>query len=115
VSDLFEEPDDATPLTPEEARELIPVHIAYRRSCRQVAGSSDPQRQRDYTCAPRWNPRSPMWRWSAFADEGVHVSIPRQQEIEKADALAFARFADAQKDQVLSQALHRARAPDDVP
>jgi Fic-DOC domain mobile mystery protein B len=30
VSDLFEEPDDAKPLTPEERRELIPAHIAYR-------------------------------------------------------------------------------------
>ena len=30
VSDLFEQPDDATPLTPEEMRELIPAHIAYR-------------------------------------------------------------------------------------
>jgi Fic-DOC domain mobile mystery protein B len=30
VSDLFEEPDHATPLTPEERRELIPAHIAYR-------------------------------------------------------------------------------------
>jgi Fic-DOC domain mobile mystery protein B len=30
VSDLFEQPHDATPLTPEEMRELIPAHIAYR-------------------------------------------------------------------------------------
>jgi len=31
VSDLFEQPDDAaTPLTPEEMRDLIPAHIAYR-------------------------------------------------------------------------------------
>jgi len=30
VIDLFEEPDDATPLTHEESRELIPAHIAYR-------------------------------------------------------------------------------------
>jgi Fic-DOC domain mobile mystery protein B len=30
VSNLFEEPDNATPLTPEERRELIPAHIAYR-------------------------------------------------------------------------------------
>jgi Fic-DOC domain mobile mystery protein B len=30
VSDLFEDPDDATPLTPEERRGLIPAHIAYR-------------------------------------------------------------------------------------
>lgn len=30
MSDLFEEPDDATPLTPEEQRELIPSHITFR-------------------------------------------------------------------------------------
>lgn len=30
MSDLFEQPHDATPLTPEEMRELIPAHIAYR-------------------------------------------------------------------------------------
>ena len=30
MSDLFQEPDDATPLTPEERRELIPAHSAYR-------------------------------------------------------------------------------------
>jgi hypothetical protein len=31
VNDLFDQPDDATPLTVEEMRELIPAHIAYRR------------------------------------------------------------------------------------
>ena len=30
MSGLFEQPDDATPLTPEEMRELIPAYIAYR-------------------------------------------------------------------------------------
>ena len=30
MDDLFDEPDDATPLTPKEQRELIPAHIAYR-------------------------------------------------------------------------------------
>jgi Fic-DOC domain mobile mystery protein B len=30
VSDRFDPPDDATPLTPEERRGLIPAHIAYR-------------------------------------------------------------------------------------
>ena len=30
MSELFEQPDDATPLTPEEIRELRPAHIAYR-------------------------------------------------------------------------------------
>jgi len=28
--ELFQEPDDATPLTPEERSDLIPAHIAYR-------------------------------------------------------------------------------------
>ena len=30
MSDLFDEPDRATALTPEERRELIPTHIAFR-------------------------------------------------------------------------------------
>ena len=36
MSDLFQEPDDATPLTPEERRELIPAHIAYRRELNEA-------------------------------------------------------------------------------
>jgi len=36
VSDLFEQPEDATPLTPEEMRELIPAHIAYRRELNEA-------------------------------------------------------------------------------
>ena len=31
MTDLFEEPDDATPLTPDERQELIPSDITYRR------------------------------------------------------------------------------------
>jgi len=31
VNDLFEEPDDATPLTPDERQGLIPSDLAYRR------------------------------------------------------------------------------------
>jgi len=30
MSDLFEESDHTTPLTPRKRRELIPAHIAYR-------------------------------------------------------------------------------------
>ena len=37
MSDLFEQPDDAaTPLTPEEIRDLIPAHIAYRRELNEA-------------------------------------------------------------------------------
>ena len=36
MSDLFEEPDAATPLTPDERRDLIPAHIAYRRELNEA-------------------------------------------------------------------------------
>ncbi len=36
MSDVFEEPDGATPLTPEERRDLIPTHIAYRRELNEA-------------------------------------------------------------------------------
>jgi Fic-DOC domain mobile mystery protein B len=36
VSGIFEQPDDATPLTPEEMRELIPAYIAYRSDLNEV-------------------------------------------------------------------------------
>jgi Fic-DOC domain mobile mystery protein B len=37
LTDLFEQPDDAaTPLTPEEMRDLIPAHIAYRRELNEA-------------------------------------------------------------------------------
>ena len=37
MSDLFEQPDDAaTPLTPQEMRDLIPAHIAYRHELNEA-------------------------------------------------------------------------------
>lgn len=36
MSDPFAEPDNATPLTPEERRELIPAHVAYRRELNEA-------------------------------------------------------------------------------
>jgi len=36
VGSLFEQPDDATPLTAEEQSELIPAHIAYRRELNEA-------------------------------------------------------------------------------
>jgi Fic-DOC domain mobile mystery protein B len=36
VGDTFDQLDDATPLTPEEMRGLIPAHIAYRRELNEV-------------------------------------------------------------------------------
>jgi Fic-DOC domain mobile mystery protein B len=36
MNDIFEQPDDATPLRPEEMRDLIPTHIAYRRDLNEA-------------------------------------------------------------------------------
>ena len=36
MGSLFEQPDDATPLTAEEQSELIPAHIAYRRELNEA-------------------------------------------------------------------------------
>lgn len=36
MADLFDEPDNATALTPEERRELIPVHITYRHELNEA-------------------------------------------------------------------------------
>ena len=48
MSDLFDQPDDAaTPLTPEEMRDLIPAHIAYRRELNEAE-------QENITGAQEW-------------------------------------------------------------
>ncbi len=36
MTDLFQEPDDATPLTAEEREGLIPTHIALRRELNEL-------------------------------------------------------------------------------
>jgi fido (protein-threonine AMPylation protein) len=36
VSDLFDEPEDATPLTPDETQQLIPAHITYRNELNEA-------------------------------------------------------------------------------
>jgi len=48
VSDLFEQPEGAaTPLSPEEMRDLIPAHIAYRRELNEAE-------QRNIARAQEW-------------------------------------------------------------
>ena len=57
VSDLFEQPEDATPLTPEEMRELIPAHIAYRRELNE-AEQENIARAQDWALNRRRDPLS---------------------------------------------------------
>jgi Fic-DOC domain mobile mystery protein B len=76
VSDLFEQPNDATPLTPEEMRELIPAHIAYRRELNE-AEQENIARAQDWALNRRRDPLSEkfvqelhrrmlsdVWRWA---------------------------------------------------
>jgi len=52
VSELFREPETATPLTPEERRELIPTHIAYRNDLNE-AEQDNIARAQDWALARR--------------------------------------------------------------
>src|ERR1700678_2200819 len=76
MSDLFEQPDDATPLTPEEMRELIPAYIAYRRELNE-AEQENIARAQDWALSRRRDPLSEkfirdlhrhmlgdVWRWA---------------------------------------------------
>jgi len=76
VSDLFEEPDDATPLTPEERRELIPAHIAYRSELNN-AEQDNIERAQDWALGRKRDPLTEkfiadlhrrmlgdVWRWA---------------------------------------------------
>lgn len=76
MGDLFEEPDDATPLTPEERRELIPSHIAYRSELNE-AEEENIARAQDWAFSRRRDPLrerfirdlhqhmlGDVWRWA---------------------------------------------------
>src|ERR1035438_9171836 len=86
---LFDQPDDATPLTPEEQRELIPAHIAYRRELNE-AEQENIARAQDWALARRRDPLSQkfitdlhermlgdVWRWAGkFRTSERNLGIP---------------------------------------
>jgi Fic-DOC domain mobile mystery protein B len=77
VTDLFDPPDEAaTPLTPEEMRDLIPAHIAYRRELNEAEQENIAHAQ-DWALARKRDPLSEkfvtdlhrrmlgdVWRWA---------------------------------------------------
>lgn len=90
MSDLFEQPDDAaTPLSPEEMRELIPAHIAYRRELNE-AEQENIARAQDWALGPRRDLLSEkfvkdlhrqmlgdVWRWAGkFRKSERNIGIP---------------------------------------
>ncbi len=89
MNDLFEQPDGATPLAPEEMRGLIPAHIAYRRELNE-AEQENIARAQDWALQSRRDPLSErfvrdlhkrmlgdVWRWAGkFRTSERNLGIP---------------------------------------
>jgi len=93
VSDLFEESDDATPLTPDERRDLIPAHIAFRREL-NLAEQENIARGQDWALARRRRDMltekfikdlhkrmfGDVWRWAGrFRSTERNLGVPPHQ------------------------------------
>jgi Fic-DOC domain mobile mystery protein B len=89
VNDLFHQPDDATPLTPEEMRELIPAHIAFRRDLNE-AEQENIARAQDWALGRNRDPLTEkfitdlhrrmlgdVWKWAGkFRKSKRNLGIP---------------------------------------
>lgn len=89
MTDLFDEPDNATPLTPEEKRELIRAHIAYRSELNE-AEQEDIALGQDWALGRKRDPLSEnfimdlhrrmlgdLWRWAGkFRKRERNLGIP---------------------------------------
>lgn len=92
IEDLFEEPEDATPLTPDEQRGLIPSDIAYRRELNR-AEQENIARAENWALARRRNwltekrikdlhrrMLGDVWRWAGdFRTTERNLGIPFYQ------------------------------------
>jgi Fic-DOC domain mobile mystery protein B len=89
LPDLFEQPEDATPLTHEEQRELIPSHIAFRNELNE-AEQENIVRGQDWALKRRSDPLSEkfltdlhrqmfgdVWRWAGkYRTSERNLGIP---------------------------------------
>ena len=125
MTDLFDEPDDSTPLTPEEQRELIPAHIAYRRELND-AEQENIARGQDWALARRRDILTEkfikdlhkhmlgdVWRWAGhFRTSERNLGIPHY-EIAIAvrqlldDAKAWIEFKSFAPDELAVRFHHR--------
>jgi Fic-DOC domain mobile mystery protein B len=126
VSDLFEQPDDAaTPLTPEEMRDLIPAHIAYRRELNE-AEQENIVRGQEWALKRRRDPLSEkfvkdlhrqmlgeVWRWAgkfrkSERNIGIawwEIAVALRQLID--DAKAWMEFNTYPPDEIAVRFHHR--------
>ena len=125
MSDLFEEPDDATPLTPEERRELIPSHITYRSELNE-AEEENIARAQDWALSRRRDPLTErfirdlhremlgeVWRWAGRFRTSernlgvVYYEIPMAVRQLLQDAKAWMEFKSYSPDEIAVRFHHR--------
>lgn len=125
MSDLFTEPDDATPLTPEERRDLIPAHIAFRAELNQ-AEQDNIARGQDWALARRRDVLTEkfvkdfhrrilgeVWRWAgrfrtSERNLGIsHFEIPVALRQLLEDTRAWIEFGSYPPDEIAVRFHHR--------
>lgn len=125
MSDLFEEPDDATPLTPEEQRDLIPAHIAFRSELNE-AEQNNIGRAQDWALARRREVLTEVfittlhkkmfgdvWRWAGkfrTSERNIGIApyeIPTALRQLLDDANAWVEYESYQPDEIAVRVHHR--------
>lgn len=125
MSDLFEEPDNATPLAPEERDALIPAHITYRRELNE-AEQENIYRAQNWALATRrelltekfikdlhGRMLGDVWRWAGkFRTSERSIGIPHY-EISMAlrqlldDAKTWIEYGSYPRDEIAVRFHHR--------
>ncbi len=125
VSDLFEEPDNATPLGPEERDALLPSHITYRRELNE-AEQENIYRAQNWALATRrelltekfvkdlhGRMLGDVWRWAGkFRTSERNIGIPHH-EIPMAlrqlldDAKTWVKYGSYPSDEIAVRFHHR--------
>lgn len=125
MSDLFEEPDNATPLTPEERNALLPSHITYRHELNE-AEQENIYRAQDWALARRRDLLTEtfvkglharmfgdVWRWAGqFRTSERNLGIPHY-EVPMAlrqlldDAKTWIEHASYPRDEIAVRFHHR--------
>ncbi|MBZ5532395.1 MAG: mobile mystery protein B [Acidobacteriia bacterium] len=125
MDDLFQEPDNATPLTPEERAELIPAHIAYRAELNE-AEQANIARGQDWALGRRRDLLSEkfimdlharmlgdVWRWAGKfriteRNLGIHYfEIPMAVRQLLEDAKAWVQYKTYPPDEIAVRFHHR--------
>lgn len=125
MSDLFEEPDNATPLAPQERDALIPAHITYRRELNE-AEQDNIYRAQTWALATRrelltekfvkdlhGRMLGDVWRWAGkFRTSERNIGIPYNEipmEMRQLldDATTWIKYGSYPRDEIAVRFHHR--------